>query len=361
MENSKTGQSEFIELIINGTIQVPKAYPNDALIGLEVSIGAVGLIGNILVVLTILRTKGLHYLTNYLILNLAIADALVSLCSILNPWLLWGKYAPDELPSCFTNKTIDSYVEVQIYSIFQRGLEDSSPMCLLLLTVERFVGIVHPLRHPEFFRSRRLVVLLLLAWIVPFLLELPAGLWFIIKYLNNNCWASTAKEEPWIVLIPVVSSILSVLVPVLAMIVMYTGIMRSLKRNARSLEHQGINGPPQELHRAHQRVVHTLILVTVAFALLIFPCRAIYITTVANLVNTEPQPVIQQQIVVILGALNSSINPFLYGFKYDKFRKAVIMMVCCNRRRNNVVPARIEVTTVNGTENTVPSQKDPET
>ncbi|XP_038044286.1 somatostatin receptor type 5-like [Patiria miniata] len=345
----ETNMVPYPDLIKNDTFQVPQATPSQVLIGLELLIGAIGLIGNTLVVLTIYRSKNLHYLTNYLILNLAIADALLCLCSLLNPWLLWGKFASDVLPYCFTTATIDSYLEVQIYSIFQRGLANSSPMCLLLVTVERFVGIVHPLGHPDFFQPRKLTTLLFLTWIIPFLLELPTGLWFIIKYINNNCWASNAEQEPLIVLFPILSSTLSVLVPIIAMIAMYSNIMRNLKRNARSLEHQGINGPPQELHRAHQRVVNTLILVTIAFILLVFPSRVIFITTVANLVNTEPQPVVEQQIVIILGALNSSINPFFYGFKYDKFRKALIAMICCKRRGNNVVPLRIEVTTVNGT------------
>ena len=41
-------------------------------------VGIVGLIGNILVCVTICYTSTLHNVTNFMILNLAIADALVS-------------------------------------------------------------------------------------------------------------------------------------------------------------------------------------------------------------------------------------------------------------------------------------------
>ena len=315
--------------------------------------GSVGLVGNALVCVTIWRSKTLHSLTNYLILNLAIADLLVSLCAILNPWLIWEKYNVQELPSCYTQANIDVYIEVQIYSIFHRSLLDCSPLCLLLITLERFIGIVQPLKHSTFFSTNKTVVLLLLAWIVPFILEIPAGLWFIIKYIHNNCIPSNARDKPWVVTFPIVSSILTVTVPATIMMYMYVDILRTLKRNARSLEEQGIQGPPQELHRAHQKVVHTLILVTTVFIMLIVPCRIIYVKTVAGLIPTEPQPVIEQQIVLVLGVMNSCINPILYGFKYDKFRKALFALVClCKGGRNNTV--NIEVNTTRDTQNTDP-------
>ncbi len=41
-------------------------------------VGSVGFIGNVLVCVTIIYTKKLHNVTNLMILNLAVADALVS-------------------------------------------------------------------------------------------------------------------------------------------------------------------------------------------------------------------------------------------------------------------------------------------
>ncbi|XP_071807988.1 alpha-1A adrenergic receptor-like [Asterias amurensis] len=337
-----------------GPVFPPRAIPSSPLIGLEVFLGSVGLVGNALVCITIWHSKTLHTLTNYLILNLAIADFLISLCAILNPWLIWEKFSSTVLPMCYTDANIDSYLDVQVYSLFHRIFTDSSPLCLLLVTLERFVGIVQPLKHPTFFSTSKTVILLLLTWAVPFLLEIPAGLWFIVKYIQNNCMASNARDEPGIITFPVVSSVIAVIVPALIMVYMYIVILRNLKRSARNLEEQGIHGPPQELHRAHQKVVNTLVLVTIVFIVLIFPCRVIYIYTVVSLVPTAPQPVVLQQIVLILGVLNSGINPVVYGFKYDKFRRAFIDMMCCCCKRSRDNAVHTEMNATRGTQSTDP-------
>ena len=53
----------------------------------QVTEGFIGLIGNVLVCVTIMKTKALHDVTNYLLLHLAAVDAIVSLIGILDPTL----------------------------------------------------------------------------------------------------------------------------------------------------------------------------------------------------------------------------------------------------------------------------------
>ena len=47
--------------------------------------GSLGLVGNALVCLTIIKTKSLHNIANYMLLNLALADALVSMYIFTEP------------------------------------------------------------------------------------------------------------------------------------------------------------------------------------------------------------------------------------------------------------------------------------
>ena len=57
-----------------------------------VIVGILGFIGNVLVCVTICYTRTLHNVTNFMILNLAIADALVSTCLPLEPFLTFGYF-----------------------------------------------------------------------------------------------------------------------------------------------------------------------------------------------------------------------------------------------------------------------------
>ena len=130
-------------------------------------------------------------------------------------------------------------------------------------------------------------------------------------------------------------------VPVGATIWMYIRILANLKQGARNLEQQGIQGPAQQLHQAHKKVNSTLVIVTTAFLILVFPGAIVFIyvfivrpymihnmTSGSNLFN------LVDTYCVFLSLVNSVINPVLYGFKYEQLRKAFMSMVCrCDRWR----------------------------
>ena len=58
---------------------------------LLLSIGGLGTLGNVLVIITILKTKKLRNVTHYLIANLAVADMIVASASLDKAaWKIWN-------------------------------------------------------------------------------------------------------------------------------------------------------------------------------------------------------------------------------------------------------------------------------
>ena len=116
--------------------------------------GSLGLVGNALVCLTIIKTKSLHNITNYMLLNLALADALVSMYIFTEPNLSqvfrWNIYpgAPcsDLLIYSFTCYVLMDYIQTCLIS--------HSVLGLTLATFERYIGIIKPLHCSVFFTKR---------------------------------------------------------------------------------------------------------------------------------------------------------------------------------------------------------------
>ena len=293
-----------------------------SLFGLEMSIGAVGLVGNLLVILTIWRSPSLHGLTNYLLLNLAVADGLVCGTSLFNSLLY-----PD--PDQCKGGTDKQHV-LAVYIYLRRGIVSQSVLSLLLVTFERFVGIVHPLHHRSYFSKRRVAALLLLVWLTPLALEcVLINLYFAARPVSTNCTAQNpgSPEQSALNWLSLLNPLLFFLLPAAAMLCMYAKILRSLREGARRLERLGAQGPPQELHRASKRVVRLLSVVTAAFLLLLCPKKLLDVIYVLghDKLNIS-HSVIQWS--TILNLLNSTVNPFLYALLYDNFRRAVREVFC---------------------------------
>ena len=298
-----------------------------SLFGLEMSIGAVGLVGNLLVILTIWRSPSLHGLTNYLLLNLAVADGLVCGTGLFNSLVY-----PDQDPC---EREVHQLHVLAVYGYLSRGIAGQSVLSLLLVTFERFVGIVHPLHHRSYFSKRRVAALLLLVWLTPLALQCAIiNMYFAAWSVSTNCTAQNPSSPEMSALtgLSLLDPVLLFLLPAAAMLCMYAKILRSLREGARRLERLGAQGPPQELHRASKRVVRLLSVVTAAFLLLLSPQKLLTILyALAYDWLSIPHSVLQW--ALILNLLNSTVNPFLYALLYDNFRRAVKEVFCrCKRR-----------------------------
>ena len=135
--------------------QVPDAFR--AVFFLTISfVALVSLIGNILEIMTFLKTQNLRTSTNYCITSMAVSDLPFVFCG-------WAQYAKSKLSvfdlslSPFVCK-LGLYIQSVSYSI--------SITSLVLITVDRFVAIVFPMRV-AMITGRIRAVLILLTWVIP--------------------------------------------------------------------------------------------------------------------------------------------------------------------------------------------------
>ena len=118
------------------------------------SLSILGLCGNTLVCFTIWKANFLHTTTNYLIVNLAITDSLVCIFAVLQ--LIWNKLG-------FPNSEVAKNIFCRLLSseIFFWLSTTGSSFALVLVSLERFIGIVHPLHYRLLITPKRVRIALI--------------------------------------------------------------------------------------------------------------------------------------------------------------------------------------------------------
>ena len=286
-------------------------------------VGVVGFIGNVLVCMTICCNRTLHNVTNLTLLNLAIADLLVSALVPLNLlYTVTNDVETNDL-QCGAHITFQ-YSTAWVFLFFANSSTSHSVLCLTLVCFEQFIGISRPLKYPTYFTRRKITAMLITVWSTPLIAYLPRTI--LMTKLCHKDICLCVMLEP---LYSAIGTLMLFLLPTAAIIWMYFRIILTLKRGAINLEVQGIQGPARELHHARRKVTGILIVLITAFLIFVIP-GAIWF-----LVSTLYYPVLSGDVQTniwhshaLLSLLNSSINPVLYAFKYGVLRKAFKAMVC---------------------------------
>ncbi|KAK7465249.1 hypothetical protein BaRGS_00037586, partial [Batillaria attramentaria] len=117
---------------------------------------------NTLTVAAVCLTPDLRTLTNMFVANLAIADLLMGLATIIQCFLF--------LPE--TRKFYDEniYVCILFYYVAPFTSAFESQFCLLLIAFDRLVYVVYPLRHVVYLTNRSVSVSIVCSWLAAFAL-----------------------------------------------------------------------------------------------------------------------------------------------------------------------------------------------
>ena len=288
------------------------------------------LVGNVLVICVVLLNRHMRTVTNYLIVNMAVADLLITafnmpitITVIAGIQIEWSESVASEMLCKFIPVS-------QSLSIA------SSVLSLTEIAVDRFLAVMYPLKRYISFHAA--YVLIVVVWIVGIAVNSP------ILYAQKIIVSEEVLycQEIWTPVFgenaakdfTIVLFVLFYAVPLLTMSVLYSFVVYKLW--VRKAPGNQTTENQLRAEKSRKKVLKMLIVVVTLFALCWLP---VYISQFIRFFGFErfpcgPPPVLAF-LAYFLGHTNSVLNPAIYVIFSRNFRKGFRDVLLCRFRRSN--------------------------
>ncbi|XP_062132851.1 somatostatin receptor type 5 [Drosophila sulfurigaster albostrigata] len=288
----------------------------------------VGLFGNTLVIYVVLRFSKMQTVTNIYILNLAIADE----CFLIGiPFLLYTMRICSWRFGEFMCKA---------YMVSTSITSFTSSIFLLIMSADRYIAVCHPISSPRYRTIHIAKLVSALAWTTSAVLMLPVMLYAStveqedgINYSCNIMWPDAYKKHSGTTFI-LYTFFLGFATPLCFILSFYYLVIRKLR--SVGPKHTTKSKEKRRAHRKVTRLVLTVITVYIC-------CWLPHWMSQLALINSNPAQRdlsrLEILIFLLLGALvysNSAVNPILYAFLSENFRKSFFKaFTCMNKQEIN--------------------------
>ncbi|XP_050996379.1 C-C chemokine receptor type 1 [Acomys russatus] len=264
----------------------------------------VGVIGNVLVVLVLMQHRRLQSMTSIYLLNLAISD-LVFLVTL--PFWIDYKLKDDWVFGDAMCKLLSGFYYLGLYSeIF----------FIILLTVDRYLAIVHAVFA---LRARTVtfgIITSVITWVLAILASIP-GLYFFKaqwEFTHHTCSPHFPYEslKQWKRFQALKMNFLGLILPLVVMVICYAGIISILLRR-----------PSEKKAKA----VRLIFAITLLFFLLWTPYNlTVFVSAFQDVFFTNPceqskQLDLATQVTEVIAYTHCCVNPIIYVFVGERFRK----------------------------------------
>ncbi|XP_039298463.1 orexin receptor type 1 isoform X2 [Nilaparvata lugens] len=304
------------------------------LIALHGVVFCVGLVGNALVCLAVYRNRSMRTVTNYFIVNLAVADFMVILFC-LPPTVLW-----DVTQTWFMGTLV-----CKIVLYFQTVSVAVSVLTLTFISVDRWYAICFPLKFKS--TTGRAKTAILIIWLlalvfdIPELLVLEAQKFGKFKEIDMDLIFFTQCQATWSEgtegMYQMARILLLYTFPLMFMSIAYCQIVIVLWRSDNIpghsetvLVHSGnghggkgrvANNSTECQLRSRRKAAKMLVAVVVMFAVCYFP---VHLISILRMTMDIKQTEVTGGLAIVshwLCYANSAVNPVIYNFMSGKFRK----------------------------------------
>ncbi|XP_054275425.1 orexin receptor type 2-like [Macrosteles quadrilineatus] len=307
------------------------------LIGMHVLVFVVGLVGNALVCVAVYSNPTMRTVTNYFIVNLAVADFMVILFC-LPPTVIW-----DVTETWFMGLAL-----CKIVLYFQTVSVAVSVLTLTFISVDRWYAICFPLKFKS--TTSRAKTAIFIIWLLALMFDIPEliVLTTVKKELKVDVIYFTQCVPSWSYQAEMTFNTLKIVLlytfPLLFMSVAYWQIVRVLWKSdnipghsetvnihtqtniacTNSLNKRRLtlaNTTTQGQLRSRRKAAKMLVAVVIMFAVCYFPVHLLSLLRYTyNIPQTDTTAALAMMSHWLCYA-NSAVNPLIYNFMSGKFRK----------------------------------------
>ncbi|EDO47100.1 predicted protein [Nematostella vectensis] len=292
-------------------------------------ISALGVTGNLLVIITLIRWREMRTPCNYLIANISAADLIVTL--MLSPLRVVEQY---------TRGWIFGEVLCYVFAPLQDALVSVSVFTFTAIALERYRAIIHPFK-PKLNKSQ-VKVLIALIWVFCYSgTGLPLA--FFVTYAKKGqgylCFAAIPKDCFYIFALYLV--IVFITLPLLLQMVCYGRVICALKAKDAIQKHDNSDSLVQrEVSRQRldkrRRLVKMLIVLMAVF-------HVCYVPRGVIMLITEFAPFLRHSIAfafadistMLLYYIKHIMNPIILCWMSADFRGCFAGVCCCGQRKEH--------------------------
>ncbi|XP_045634740.1 C-C chemokine receptor type 2 [Ursus americanus] len=263
-----------------------------------------GFVGNMLVVLILINCKRLKSMTDIYLLNLAVSDLLFLLTI---PF--WAHYAAH-------GWLLGKVMCKSFTGLYHVGYFGGN-FFIILLTIDRYLAIVHAV----FALKARTVTFGVLTsgvtWVVAVFAALPGIVFARVESDEDFLTCAPHFAKTWKSFHTIMRSVLGLVLPLLVMVICYSAILKTLLRCRNE----------KKRHKA----VKLIFVIMIVYFLFWAPNNIVLLLSTFqesfNVSNCQSTSQLDQimQVTETLGMTHCCVNPIIYAFVGEKFRRYLSM------------------------------------
>ncbi|KAJ2953055.1 hypothetical protein O0L34_g7446 [Tuta absoluta] len=276
----------------------------------------VGLLGNSLVIYVVLRFSKMQTVTNMYIVNLAIADE----CFLIG------------IPFLIVTMSLRSWpfgaFMCKAYMISTGINQFTSSIFLCIMSADRYIAVCHPIAAPRLRTPLVSRVVSAAAWTASALVMTPIFMYTTLIETENGLSCNIVWPEREFnkgqTSFTLYSFALGFAAPLTLIFVFYCLVIRKLKT-------VGPKNKSKEKKRSHRKVTKLVLTVIAVYVLCWLPYWAFQVTLIYS-PPTECASRITVTVFLVAACFsysNSAMNPILYAFLSDNFKKSFLKACTC--------------------------------
>ncbi|XP_073686040.1 neuropeptide FF receptor 1 like 1 [Garra rufa] len=279
-------------------------------------------VGNGLICLVVIRNRNMRSVTNLFILNLAISDLLVGVFCV-----------PTTLIDSLISGWPFNQITCTMSNLIQGMSVSASVFTLVAIAVDRFIGIVYPFHHR--LRPVTALIAIIFIWLLAFAIIIPSAATMTVIHLEDMYMVQDNQVYPLLVcfedwaradmrrVYTLIIFIQVYLVPLGLISIMYSCIAAKLTSKLRENRVQT---------RRRMKVIKMLIMVAILFMVSWLPLWTLMLLTDYQDLDRQQIDFLSSYIFPVahwLVFFNSGVNPIIYGFFNENFRRGFQAAVGC--------------------------------
>ncbi|KAM6156471.1 melanopsin [Erethizon dorsatum] len=303
------------------TVDVP-AHAHYTLGTVILLVGLTGMLGNLTVIYTFCRSRGLWTPANMFIINLAVSDFLMSFTQ-----------APVFFTSSLYKRWLFGEAGCEFYAFCGALFGITSMITLTAITLDRYLVITRPLATIGVASKRQAALVLLGIWLYALAWSLPPFFgWsaYVPEGLLTSCSWDYVTFTPSVRAYTMLLFCFVFFLPLLIIIYCYIFIFKAIQETGRAIESCG-ESPRQRRQwqrlRSEWKMAKIALLVTLLFVLSWAPYSTVALVAFAGYAHVLTP--YMNSVPAVIAKASAIHNPIIYAITHPKYRVAIAQHLPC--------------------------------